>query len=200
VRVRAVTLDTNCIYDLEAGGSGAQPLHELIQAHENAEIELRVPAIAASEGQRGGVRVPDFGIFKKRLSDCGLSSVTLLRPMMYWDITYWDWGVWVGPELLAQERRIHEILFPAIAFDIDEYYASCGGDRGNHRLYKRWLNAKCDVQAMWCHIHNAGELFVTRDNNFLKRSKMARLEQLGAHSIVRPEGAVAHVMARDGSA
>jgi hypothetical protein len=39
---------------------------------------------------------------------------------------------------------------------------------------------------MWCHLYYGGDTFVTRDKNFLKPSKRAKLEGLGAGRIVPP--------------
>src|SRR5262245_29881450 len=195
--MKSVTLDTNCIYDLEEGHPSALWINRLVRAHDSGLIELRVPELAASEIQRGGGHMPDFAAFRKRLSECGLGAAKILRAMAYWDVTYIDWCVQIGPEMLAEERRIHEILFPRIEFDASAFYAARGSDRSDSRLARRWRNAKCDVQAMWCHIHNDGQLFVTRDANFRKPSKKARLEALGAAAIVTPEEAVANLRLGD---
>jgi hypothetical protein len=56
-----------------------------------------------------------------------------------------------------------------------------------------WRNHKCDVLAMWCHIHYGGDVFVTTDRNFMKASKQQRLEALGAREIQTPCGALSLV-------
>src|SRR6185436_4127143 len=145
---------------------------------QSSNVVLRVPAMAASERQRDGKQLKDFGQFRDRLTQLGLEAVELLRPMGYLDLCYIDWCVYSGPSLEALEREIHEILFPAIAYEADRH---CPVDDAAGRA--RWRNAKCDVQSMWCHIHYPGDIYVTRDANFHKRSKKPRLESLGARII-----------------
>ena len=56
----------------------------------------------------------------------------------------------------------------------------------NSQRGRKWLNKMCDVQSMWCHIHNGNDLFVTTDRNFRKKSKLPKLVKLGAGCIVHP--------------
>jgi hypothetical protein len=146
-------------------------------------IELRVPAIAGSERQKGHNQLEDFGVFKERLARAGLPDARLLLPMGYPDLCYYDRCVYSGPELEVLERRIQEILFPTIPYDLERDPAE------NVKFLRKWRNAKCDVQAMWCHIHYGGDVFVTRDSNFL-RSKKRPLELIGAGMILLPEEAL----------
>ena len=87
------------------------------------------------------------------------------------------------------ERQIHEILFPKIEFHYEAYAA-----RLNHPvsppLHRKWLNAKCDVQAMWGHIWHSADIFVTEDRNFHKATKKPRLEAFGAGQICTPSECV----------
>jgi hypothetical protein len=179
-----LTLDTNCIYDFE-DSSWSDPRERLLELEHLGRVVLRVPAIAASERQRDGGRIEDFEQFRERLARAGLAGVEILRPMGYSDLCYYDWFVWTSPEIEAEELRIHEILFPTIAFDVDKH---CPAQDEPGRL--KWRNAKCDVQSMWCHIHYGGDIFITRDRNFHKPSKKRRLQALGAGIIARPEQAV----------
>ncbi len=71
-----VTLDTNCLYDLEEATLHAGPIRDLIARSERGEIELLVPAISASERQRGGSLVQTFA--------------RLVQPLCCWGITFWD--------------------------------------------------------------------------------------------------------------
>jgi hypothetical protein len=105
--------------------------------------------------------------------------------MAYTDLCYLDWCVISGPPLEAEEREIHEILFPSIGFRAADH---CPPEDKTGR--SKWRNAKCDVQSMWCHIHYPGDIYVTRDTNFHKQSKKSRLEASGAGLIATPEQAL----------
>jgi hypothetical protein len=176
-----VTLDTNCLYDLES--NAVHGLRQLVALGGKGCVVIQIPAIAASEKQRDGRHLGDFSIFRERVERLGLGSAELLRPLAYSGMHYIGWAVICGQETRAFEQRIHEIIFPRIAFDAENH---CRRDDARGR--ERWRNAKCDVLAMWCHIKYEGDIFVTRDKrHFLKQSKKSRLEALGARTIATPE-------------
>jgi hypothetical protein len=53
-----------------------------------------------------------------------------------------------------------------------------------------WRNQKCDVLALWSHIHNARDVFVTNDREFHKTPRKRALIALGAGRIEKAETAV----------
>src|SRR5207245_11565393 len=53
----------------------------------------------------------------------------------------------------------------------------------------KWRNAKCDTQALWSHVYHKRDVFVTRDANFLKKTKLPGLAALGAGQILVPRDA-----------
>jgi len=54
----------------------------------------------------------------------------------------------------------------------------------------KWRNAKCDVLALWRHIHFNGDIFITSDKNFHQQRKKAQLVALGAWNILTPQTAI----------
>lgn len=76
------------------------------------------------------------------------------------------------------EEEIHQILFPASSFRFAK--------EADAQQQSIWLNAKCDVQAIWSHIHAKRDVFVTSDRNFHKVTKKPHLLSLGAGMILRP--------------
>lgn len=176
-----VTLDTNCLYELEKSQPAAA-LRNLAALGRRGAIRLQIPAIAAAENQPGGRALEDFGHFQKRVTSAGLEFAELLLPPCYIGMVYIDWFIIGGDEDEREERQIHNILFPNVPFR-----ALATNDVQEKR---KWLNAKCDVLALWCHIHHDGEIFVTWDNNFHKASKKPRLEALGAGTIATPDKAL----------
>lgn len=182
------TLDTNCVIDVEEGRTNAPLVRQLVKLHRNRSIVVSVSAIGASEKQRIGGYAQTFAEFQDKLKAVGFDSLEVLRPKAYWGIVYWDYCVWAD-EKDRLERDIHNILFPNIEFIWVEYARVRGLPMDI--LEPKWLNPKCDVLAMWCHIKQQGDVFVTRDKNFHKPSKKERLRQLGAGIIVNPQEALA---------
>jgi hypothetical protein len=181
--VKTVTLDTNCLYELEAEES-PKALERIVAMSHEGKLVLQIPAIIASERQRNGSNLDDFDCFRDRVSRMDLGSISLLKPLAYIGLSYIGWALIIGPVLEREERQIHNILFPNLPFDAEDI------GREDVQARRRWRNAKCDVQMMWCHLHYGGDCFVTRDSNFLKRSKKTKLESLGAGLIAEPEEAV----------
>jgi len=59
----------------------------------------------------------------------------------------------------------------------------------NKEAWQKWVNKKCDVLAMWSHIWNKGDIFVTRDKDFHRKMKKQKLIELGAGEILMPKQA-----------
>jgi len=188
-----VTLDTNSIIDLEEERDAAPYVKTLISMHEDQRINLRVVAISASERKPGGKYAPNFAEFEKKIGAVGLGHVEVLAPIAYSDITYFDWCLAGSDQMVALEREVHRILFPEIGFTYDEFCSEYGLDSNSGEIDKRWRNPKCDVLALWSHIHHGGGIFVTTDNNMHKETKKTALIALGAGDILRPKDAVARL-------
>jgi len=69
-------------------------------------------------------------------------------------------------------------------------------EKGIMKIEERlWKNAKCDVLALWSHIWYGSGIFVTGDNNFLKKTKKPALITLGAGEIAKPEEVISGLIA-----
>lgn len=180
-----ITLDSNCLISLKTRDGEYAAVRALVDLHPDETI-VYIPAIAASENQRGNVSRSNFVEFQESLAEIGCEKCALLMPMAYLDICYLDYAIPVDEQMVTLERRIHDILFPSIPFLYAEYSGNSGLDRDRAVGARKWIRAKCDVQAIWCHIHGKNDIFVTQDGNFHKRTKKPRLADLGAPEILRP--------------
>ena len=186
-----VTLDTNCILDLEEDTPPAVAVRDLVARHDRGSIVLSIPSIMASERQREGVYFDDFAQFVQRLAGLGIDHLPLLPPMAYVDICFFDHSLMIDDAMESLELQVHRILHPHVEYEYADYCARHGIDPAVEPLAKAWRNRKCDVQVVWTHIHHRGDLLVTSDKNFLKASKLPHLLALGAGAIVEPEQAAA---------
>ena len=183
--VRSFTLDTNCIIAVDEQRAEANAIRTLAHAHASGTARVAIVAISASERQRNSRRIKNFTEFQTRITSLGLGHLEILLPMGYWDITFWDQMLWVGDEMEQLEKRIHDVLFPEIEFSFLEFCQARGMDKDQIGSAV-WRNAKCDVQALWSHIHHCREFFVTSDRNFHTAMKKPSLIALGANEIVYP--------------
>ena len=88
-----VTLDNNCIIDLEQNRPAAPYIKKLIQMHREGKISLRVVAISASERKPDGTFASNFNEFKERIDSIGLTDVQILKPIAYQGIAFHNYCV-----------------------------------------------------------------------------------------------------------
>lgn len=182
-----VTLDTNCIIDLEQHRPSEIYIKEFIQMNMEGKIQLSIPAISASEKQKDGSYIKNFSTFKDIIHSVGLDNVELLKPVGYYGITFMDWCIYSGDKLKELEISIHNILFPGIDYAYADYCKNNGLESKTDEIKYKWRNAKCDVLAIWCHIYYNHDYFITNDSNFHKTTKKPALIKLGAKNIEKPE-------------
>lgn len=189
--MRAFTLDTNCIIAVDEERPEAAVIRALAAAHNEGLALVGLVAISASERQKDGGTLENFGTFKERLQRLGLERLELLEPMLYMDISFWDFCLWAEEEDEALESKIHGILFPSMPFKWSDFCDDRGVDPNSGTIDRKWLNAKCDVQAFWSHMHHEREVFVTSDQNFHAETKKRELLALAGGRIEYPIGAAA---------
>ncbi len=164
-------------------------IDELIQMHKKGKIKLRLGAISASEKLPKGNKFANFEEFEERINRVGLSKLELLKPIGYWDITFHDWCVYSGEKLAKLEKEIQEIIHPNYEVNFNDHCKKYGYEQTDLKILAKWLNAKCDVLAMWCHIWYNGDIFVSSDGHFFGKKKDPLLK-LGSGDILRPDESV----------
>lgn len=172
-----LTLDHNVVIDLANGSANIACLREMLadERHQAYVVE-----IGASEMRQRGIRPDRFDLFEELLDEAGIRGLPRLMPMMIWDVTFWDHGLWSDDVMSNRANEIEAILFgesPPIEI---------AGEAEDSPKFAAWLNRICDVQTMWCHLHYGNDVFVTSDHNFHKATKLPRLVAMGAGRISKP--------------
>lgn len=188
--MKSITIDRNCLINLKNKTGQYKSIQKLINDHKSKKIKLCIPAISASEFIEKEMRADDYTNFIKLLEEVNCKDCPEVLPMGYWGISYWDHALYCDDVMEPNEKKIHEILFPNIEFDYHQYCKINKIDHNKKPLDKKWVNAKCDVQSIWSHIHANNDIFVTEDRNFLKESKKNKLEEIGAKNICTPDEAL----------
>ena len=183
-----LTIDTNCLIDIERNRPAAAAVRMLADAHARGTVDVAVIAMSASENQKNGRLLRAFAEFQDYLAALHLAHLNIVMPMMYWDISFWDHCFWSDDAMLDLERQIHSILFPNEQFLWENYCRDKGTDLPSNPPVGLWRNHKCDVQAIWSHIHGKRDVFVTSDGNFHKRK--SDLVALGAGQIKCPDSMI----------
>lgn len=173
-----LTLDHNVIIDLANGAANVARMREVLA---NGECQAYVVEIGASEMRQRGIRPDRYDLFEELLEEAGIHSLPRLTPMMIWDVTFWDHGLWSDDAMSNRATEIEQALFgESPPIDITS-------EPDTSPKFATWLNRICDVHTMWCHLHYANDVFVTSDRNFHKATKLPRLLTMGAGRICRPE-------------
>jgi hypothetical protein len=173
VHMLTLTLDMNCLIDIDSAEprKGTPHVRALIEKSERGVVDLAICASCASERQSDGSSLENFSQFQERLKRAGLSHLTLLKPLLRWDVSFFDYSIIAGPELSAQEDEIFRTLFPGSNPSWSETADLCGErvEDTSSAAFSKWRNKICDAQAFWSHEHNRRDVFVTSDGNFAKR-------------------------------
>lgn len=183
------TLDTNCLVAVDEGRPEAAAVRILAEAHVRGCADVAIVAISASERQRDGKMLDNFSQFRERVASLNLSHLPLILPICYWDVMFWDACVEPEPRMAELEPQIQRILFPTIPTAWSDYCQMYGLDSEATPLDKKWKNAKCDVQAFWCHASQRRNIFVTTDKNFHRATKKPKLLAIAAGCIEYPDAA-----------
>lgn len=191
--MRTLTLDTNCILAVDEKRPEGAFVLQLAELHKREVVSVALVAISASERQKPLRSITNFNQFVDRVKQLGLDSLDIIDPMFYWDVSFWDRGIWADEAMVACERQIHEILFPSVEFLWVDYCTARGLDVNAAHPDDKWRNAKCDVQAFWSHAHRRRDVFVSSDRNFHAVSKKPKLIALAGGAIETPETALKQV-------
>jgi hypothetical protein len=189
------TIDMNALIDVEKNEGAAADVRKLIALHDAGRATVQVPAIAASERLPGGKYAASIAEFKQRVRALSKKPLEILLPIVHSDVTFWEYALWANDAMVRLEKQIHDVLFPGQHYEWALVAADHGLDPNDpaaqsHSTWRQWRNRLCDTIGMWCHIHHGGDVFVTRDKNFLKSAKKMALQRLGAKDITEPSDAI----------
>lgn len=183
------TLDMNCLIDLDEHRSSEAAIRKIVASHTpGSSSTVAVLGIGASERQRDHGYLQTADAYYERLAQLGLDHLKVLLPMAILDMTFFDNALLIDRSMSRLDFDIHTILFPDTEYAYEMYCKTRGLPNGLP-LDSGYRNRRCDTQAMWCHVFSNRDVFVTSDNNFIK--KAAALKQLGAGKILKPSDAAA---------
>ncbi len=178
-----LTLDTNCIIDVDEQREGSEAVMALATAHAEGRVDLALVCSGAHERQKDGGYLQSFSLFTDRLEALGFPPLPVLPAIAYWDISFWGHGIRPDEAMKTREGLIFKAMFPNVAPDWPTYAAAKGVKQNDTSSthFSKWKNRLCDVQAFWAHDYAKRDIFVTRDIEF---------QRLTRH----PEFADAHIL------
>ena len=186
-------LDTNCIIELDEQRAHAVELRQLSELAKFGLIHLSILGISASENQKGGGSLPSFSDFTARLLRLDLGHLEILKPIGFWDVTYWDWSLNCETHDFQVLDNIWKVLFPKISSSWLDYAKSKKADEQDTstRTYLKWRNALCDAQIAWATVKYGQDVLVTLNTKDFQKNSLA-LKSVGIRSILTPSEALTH--------
>lgn len=168
-----LTLDTNCIIDVDEKRDGFEAVMALIAAHTEGRVEVALVCSGAHERQKDGGYLESFSLFTARLQALGFPELPVLPAIMYFDISFWGHALLANEAMKAREELIFRAMFPNIDPHWPSYATSKRVDLNDNdsRHFQKWKNRLCDVQAFWAHDYAKRDIFVTRDIEFQRLTR-----------------------------
>lgn len=185
-----LTLDWNCVIEVEEGRPQASYVQDLVSAHRNCEIEVSLLAASASENTKS-MRFPgNASIFKKRVALLGWEDLPMVLMPGIWGLSYWDFCFFVGDG--ESFERDMDALWKIIAPKVPRKpldHVTVGQTLDDNWLQSealsKWRNTWCDVISAYSHIHAAQNIFVTNNTRDFQDNAIA-LAALGMEHITTP--------------
>jgi len=175
-----VTLDTNCLIDLEDRTGQAPAIWELIKLHRAADIRLFVSAIPAADHLADKAMSEDYGQFEHRLKALRIDDLPSVLPTGRNEMAFWGAAVY-GNHRDDLLEKIHHIVYSTV----DTLF-----------LTARSRTIPCDTDGLAAHIRSGHDIFVTSNQHFRKTARRQALVALGAKNILTPEEALSMVLSR----
>ncbi|WP_286909141.1 hypothetical protein [Roseovarius sp.] len=195
-----MTLDWNCIVELEQKQAQAPFILQLVEAHRSKQIEVALLAASASENARSKLFPGNAEVFKQKIAHVGLADLPLVPMPAIAGLSYWDFAYYVGDEENYEEQfgKLWEIIAPKVGREIADHLPEghpIDDEAIQSERLAKWRNAWCDVMSAYCHIRYKRDCFVTNNTKDFQRNE-PQLLRLGMQRILNPKEACREFVSR----
>lgn len=185
-----LTLDWNCVIEVEEGRAQASYVSDLVESHRNGEIEVALLAASASENTKSKLFPGNAQIFQRRVAQLGWNDLPLVQMPGVFGLSYWDCCFYVE-DSEAYERdmdALWQVIAPNVPRNSSDYLS--GGQVLDDNMLQsealsKWRNTWCDVVSAYSHIHAGRDIFVTNNTRDFQKN-VQKLAQLGMEHISSP--------------
>ena len=192
-----LTLDWNCVIEVEEDRPQAAYVTDLINSHRNGQFEVALLAASASENTKSKRFPGNAGIFLERVSALGWEDLPLVRMPCVWGLSYWNFCYYVGDgeKFERSMNALWYVIAPNIPRKPSEHLPPGMGmldDTIQSEQLRKWRNTWCDVISAYSHIQEGRDIFVTNNTKDFQKN-FEKLSELGMNHISTPAETVAAV-------
>lgn len=192
-----LTLDWNCVIEVEENRPQANCVTELIKFHRLGHIEVALLAASASENTKSKRFPGNATVFKERISSLGWQDLPLVPMPGILGLSYWDFCYYVDDVEKFEHNRdaIWRVIAPSIQPEPLDHLPvgkQMTDDAIQSEELSKWRNTWCDVISAYSHIHEGRDVFVTNNTKDFQKNA-SELAKLGMIHISTPTDALAKV-------
>lgn len=192
-----LTLDWNCVIEVEEGRPQASCVTELIRFHRLGRFEVALLAASASENTKSKRFPGNATVFKERISSLGWQDLPIVPMPGIYGLSYLDFCYHVddGEKFERDRDAIWRVIAPSIPREPIDHLPEgqrITGDAIQSEQLSKWRNTWCDVISAYSHIHAGRDVFVTNNTRDFQ-SNASDLAKLGMLHISTPTDALAMV-------
>ncbi|WP_170419147.1 hypothetical protein [Ruegeria atlantica] len=192
-----LTLDWNCVIEVEENRPQAENVTELIKFHRLGHFEVALLAASASENTKSKRFPGNANVFKERISALGWQDLPLVPMPGIFGLSYWGFSYIVGDgEKFERDRdAIWRVIAPLVPRKPADHLPDgklMTDDAIQSEELSKWRNTWCDVISAYSHIQQGRDVFVTNNTKDFQKNA-SELAKLGMKHISTPAEALAIV-------
>lgn len=189
-----LTLDWNCVIEVEEGRLQAEHVSDLINFHRQGHFEVALLAASASENSKSRRFPGNAHSFVERVAALGWQDLPLVPMPAVWGLSYSDFCFYVedGDAFEREMDALWRVIAPTVPLDPSEHLpvgTELTDNIAQSEALSKWRNTWCDVISAYSHIQANRDIFVTNNTRDFQR-KAERLALLGMKSICTPAEAL----------
>jgi len=192
-----LTLDWNCVIEVEEDRPQAIYVTDLIKFHRLGRFEVALLAASASENTKSKRFPGNANVFKQRISTLGWQDLPIVPMPGIVGLSYIDFCYIVGDREKFERDRdaLWRVIAPSVPRKPSDHLSDgkqlSDGAIQSEELSK-WRNTWCDVISAFSHIHEGRDVFVTNNTKDFQNNA-SELAKLGMKHIATPAETLAVV-------
>ena len=185
-----LTLDWNCVIEVEEQRHQASCVVDLVKAHRSGELEVALLAASASENTKSKLFRGNAAAFRRRIEQLGWDDLPLVPMPKVWGLSYWGFCFRVGDgEAFERDMdALWQVIAPKILRNPSDHLTdgqTLDDDMIQSEALSKWRNTWCDVISAYSHIYAKRDVFVTNNTRDFQ-DKSLSLASLGMEHISTP--------------